>query len=95
MHNIAQRIAAFEQAGALDHHDGFGSAEIQPGCQRPRLALATDLYQIDFWRGAQGIIPLAERGVRDPHHMCNAQLRQRGNKFFRREHVMDSSFAQE
>ena len=40
---------------------------------------------------AEGFIPLTERGVGNPHHMCNAQLRQRGNKFFRREHVMDSS----
>ena len=52
-----------------------------------RLAFATDLNQLDFRRGAEGFIPLAERGVEDPHHMCNAQLRQRGNKFFRREHV--------
>ena len=48
MGNIAQSVAGFKQAGALDADDRPRAAEVQAGCRGPRLALATDLDELQF-----------------------------------------------
>src|SRR5437899_41210 len=43
--NVSQRIAGFEQTGALNHHERRRAAEVEAGRDFPRFAFATDADQ--------------------------------------------------